>query len=405
LLPTEVAAALPDAEAAAEPAARRQPNAVPSEANVRQPDAEVSSTHIGGYAELHLNMERISGPGSRETTVDFHRFVLFLAHEFTESIRFYSELEVEHAVASSDPKDPGEVEIEQAYVDYLLADKALGLRAGLVLVPMGIINQWHEPPVFHGVERPMVDTVIIPTSWREAAVGVFGEPIEGLRYQLYAMSGLSAAGFSASDGIAEGRTETAEAPADGLAVAARVEYEPSPGLVAGVSAYGGLAGPNAEFFDASGTPGDLNVPVLGVAADARGRVAGFEARAELAYFHIGNTRALRNTADEKGINLGLDVGAAIYGLYGEVAYDVLHSLEMEPQLLPFVRVERYDTMASVSGRPHAASDNAFGVTELALGLSYKPVPQLAFKSDLRFSNPDGPTKANGRFDLGLGVMF
>ncbi len=372
------------------------------------PVLRAGHTSVGGYAELHLNVAHVTGPGARDAQIDLHRFVLFLAHDFNERLRFYSELEVEHAVASS--TDPGEVEVEQAYVDYRAIGDQLGVRAGLVLVPMGIINQWHEPPMFHGVERPMVDTLIIPTTWREAAVGVFGEPLPGLRYQLYLMTALNASGFSVGQGLREGMGETALARANGAALSARIEYEPVLGVLAGLSGYYGKAGPNADLRDSGGTPLHLGVPVAGVAADIRARSHGVEARAELAYFHVGNTAALRAAADSDGKSLGLDVGAALLGYYGELAYDVLYSARIEPALLPFVRLERYDTLASVVGRARTAADAKAAATDVVVGLTFRPVSQVAFKADYRWSNPDGAdasghSDATGQADFGLGVMF
>jgi hypothetical protein len=360
------------------------------------------STSIGGYAELHYSLEHIVGPGESAATVDLHRMVLFVAHRFDQNVRFYTELEIEHAVTSG---GTGAVDLEQAYLDWLLAGEALGLRAGVVLVPMGIVNEWHEPPIFHGVERPNVDRVIMPTTWREAGLGVFGEPVEGLRYQLYLLSGLDPSGFSAEQGIRGGRQSVSQAHADGLALSGRIEIEPVLGLVAGLSGYAGLAGPNAELFDAAGEPLNPDAAVVGGAADVRGRYAGLEARAVIALFGVGDTAELRGAFDPDGNPLELDVGSRIWGGYGELAFDVLHPLRLSHALLPFVRVERYDTLAGISGREEMPEDEAYGITELVAGLTYKPLSQVAFKGDFLLSSPDGPAKTQGRVELGLGLMF
>ncbi len=366
--------------------------------------AATPPTSIGGYAELHYDIDRVSGPGSTQATIDLSRMVLFVGHRFDSRFRFYSEIEVEHAVASSDRE--GEVEIEQAYLDYLLFGRALGVRAGVVLVPMGIINKWHEPPVFHGVERPDVDTVIIPSTWREGGAGVFGEPTEGLRYELYLVGGLDPRGFDAEQSIREGRQEVALAHASGLAVTGRVEAEPMLGAVLGVSGYYGLAGPNATLYDAAGHALELDVPVWGLSADARIRHEGLEARAVAALFGVGETARLRQAYDTDGQPLGIDTGALSWGAYAEVAYDVLRPLvRSDQQLLPFVRLERYDTMAAIRGRARVVADDAYAITDLIMGLSYRPLPQAVFKLDFGLRNPDGTTPTSGRLDLGVGVMF
>lgn len=361
------------------------------------------ATGIGGYGELHYNLKNASGPEDSEGEIDLHRLVLFLSHNFNDRLSFYSEVEVEHAFVGEGA--PGEVGVEQALVDYRLAGDALALRAGVVLVPMGIINQWHEPPIFHGVERPSVDKVIIPSTWREGGIGIFGEPSEGLRYELYVVGGLNAASFRARDGVRGGRQGVAEARADGLAVTGRLELEPTLGVIAGLAAYFGLAGPNADFFDAAGEDLDLDVPVWGASGDVRGRAAGFEARAVVAVFGIGDTVQLRDAHDADGAPLGIDVGSLLWGAYGELAYDVLHTVGTEHQLLPFVRVERYDTLAEVEGRSRTPADDALAVTELAFGLSYRPAPQVVFKGDYILKSPGGPAETTGQLDLGVGVMF
>ena len=132
---------------------------------------------ISGYMEMHLNapLDRVDG----DPILDFHRFVLLFSHSFSDRLRFVGELEVEHAFVEG-LEDAGEVELEQAYIDVLLKP-ALNFRAGMLLVPVGIINERHEPPVFHGVERPFVDTVIVPTTWFEAGAGVHGASDRGSR--------------------------------------------------------------------------------------------------------------------------------------------------------------------------------------------------------------------------------
>lgn len=364
---------------------------------------EADPTGIGGYGELHYGMENIGGPGDAQGQIDLHRLVVFLAHRFDERLRFYSEIEVEHAAAA--PDAPGEVSIEQAYLDYLLLDEALGLRAGIVLVPMGIINQWHEPPVFHGVERPTVDTIIIPSTWREGGIGIFGEPIEGVRYELYLVGGLDPTGFSAEKGIRGGRQGVAEARADGLAVTGRLEVEPELGFVGGISGYVGRSGPNADLFDLQGNEGKLDVPVAGLSWDVRGKGNGVEARAVVSVFSIGDTDELRFAHDASGESLGLDIASLLWGAYAEIAFDVLSGVGTDHQLLPFVRLERYDTMSEVSGRRRTPDDDQYAATEVAFGLSYRPLPQVVFKADYISRDPDAASDGDGRFDLGAGFMF
>jgi len=126
-------------------------------------------TTLGGYGEVHYaNRTGPDTPG----IVDLKRFVVYLAHAFNDQIAFRSELEVEDAKLEG-AQPGGEVALEQAYLDYRLSD-ALTVRTGLVLPPVGIINETHEPPTFNGVDRPGFDHDVIPTTWREIGVGAVG---------------------------------------------------------------------------------------------------------------------------------------------------------------------------------------------------------------------------------------
>ncbi|MEE8119717.1 MAG: porin, partial [Gammaproteobacteria bacterium] len=157
--------------------------------------------------------------------LDFHRFILYLDHEFSDDIRFYSELELEHSVAGEGKN--GEIELEQAYLEF---DLASGLRAkgGLFLVPVGFLNETHEPPVFYGVERNPVERNIIPTTWWEggaALSGEFGTP--GLSFDVALHSGLA---IGPDFSIRGGRQKVSEANANNLAMSGRIKYTGIPGL-------------------------------------------------------------------------------------------------------------------------------------------------------------------------------
>ena len=129
---------------------------------------------FGGYGEIHANF----GEGKAPDQIDIHRLVAYVGYEFNDWIRFHSETEIEHAFVSSE--SGGEISIEQAYLDFLLSDR-LNVRFGRFLTPIGIINRKHEPPTFNGVDRPAVDQLIIPTTWRELGAGVYAAvaPVTG----------------------------------------------------------------------------------------------------------------------------------------------------------------------------------------------------------------------------------
>ena len=364
---------------------------------------EAHATSVGGYGELHVGVIDAPGAQRREATVDLHRLVVFIGHTFGTKARFMSEIEVEHALASEGK--PGEVGVEQAYIEYDVLDDLLKVRAGVLLVPMGIVNQWHEPPIFNGVERPLLDKVIIPSTWREAAVGVTGTPYEGLTYAAYLMSGLDASGFDTSSGLRGGRQSVAKASARGLAIAGRLEYEPTLGVLVGASGYFGNAGPNADLYDINAAYLEADVPVAGGSVDARGIWRGIEARAVFATFSVGDTITLRNSFDDQGNALGLDVASQIMGGYAEAGYNIFETLGVDQRLVAFVRYERTDPVAELTGRSETPADEARRLSTIVAGLTWRPLSPIAIKVDYISSQPDGDTNATQALNFGLGFMF
>jgi len=363
--------------------------------------ARAAKTSVGGYGELHLNVfKEETDPAFAR--LDLHRLVLFIAHNFNDRFRFYTELELEHALVA-EPGGvavPGSFGVEQAFIDWRVLSgisEALYVRGGVVLVPMGIVNQWHEPPIFHGVERPLVDRVIIPTTWREGGIGIWGEPIEGLRYEFYVMSGLDANGFSGSSGLRGGRLQVTTATLNGPAFTGRLEWEPKLGMVLGIAPYFGLAGPREL---------DVNVRVGGAAGDWRIRRKGFESRAVVAYFHVSDTDALRTVLPDQ-TEVVSDVGSNLFGVYGEIAYNVIYYVDTAMELLPFVRIDWFDTTLNESDP--AFDRPAFLVP--TVGISYRPIQQVVLKFDYQavrpssVANPDNAVRNENRWNVGIGWMF
>jgi len=348
---------------------------LPRETAIENPlrrQSAVSETAIGGYGELTLNAPAI-GP----SVIDLRRLVLFVGHNFNERIRFYSELEVEHAVASS--TDQGEFEVEQAYLDGLFS-RHFNLRAGLIIMPVGIINVYHEPPTFNGVDRPDVDVLVIPSTWREAGFGAFGEITEGLSYQVYLTSGFNANGFTAASGIAEGHQEAQLAYAGNFGAVARLTYEPMLATIFGLSAYGGTSGNTLR--DTVG-----RVPLGLFEADARTRYRGFTARAEVAFLFIGDTGALNAaftspTATTEQMD-AIAVASRLRGGYVEAGYNLLRLLApgTMQDVTAFFRYDYANTQASVAAG-FTANPALIRYTE-TVGLVYRPIPEVGIKADYR----------------------
>lgn len=361
----------------------------------RAADESRGHTSIGGYGELMVVGLQSGQGGPRQWTGDVRRIVLFVAHSFTDSIRVYTELELEHAK---------EAEIEQAIVDWTVLDKYLGLRAGLLLMPVGLTNEVHEPPVFNGVVRPRLETVVIPSTWRELGVGFFGNPVEPLRYQVYAVTGLDPLAMDAG-GLSAARGNGMQAKAKAWAAVARVEYEPVMGLVLGASGYASDAGRNGSFYLRDHTPVNVSLPIFGYTIDARFRRAGFELKSIFTEWHIPEAGTLMHTFDEAGkplFDAKKPVPTIMRGAYVEGGYDVLHPFRLSHQLVPFARLEAYSTQAAV---PDGFTANpTYSIREYTFGASYRPIREVVVKGDYQLRNRKaGPDETQVNF--GVGFMY
>ncbi len=349
-----------------------------------------AATTIGGYGEIHYaNSNR---PGARGEG-NVKRFVLYFAHSFSERITFRSELEVEDAKVAGGERG-GEVALEQAYLDFRLGNRAT-MRAGLVLVPMGILNETHEPPTFNGVARADYHSLIIPTTWREIGVGVTGTVpgATGLAYRIYLVNGLLAEGFTAEKGIRGGRQEGREASFANPSLTGRLEYA-RPGLKIGAAAYyGGTANGDPRL----GT-GAFSAPVAMVAADARFDTGPWAFRAEAAVTHLGNAAAI-------GAAFGDAVGSRMTGWYGEAAYNLLHLVSQSSgaKLNGFVRYERLSTQAAVPAG--VIADQAFARRIATVGLTWKPIPDVAIKGDYQLRRNRAKAGQDDIVRLGVGYQF
>ena len=192
-----------------------------------------TKTNIGGYGELHYNNLNATDSTLDSEEIDFHRFVLFFGHDFSDRVSFFSELELEHSLAADGA--PGEVELEQAYINYALND-TMSVKTGLFLMPLGFMNETHEPPTFYGVERNAVENVIIPSTWWEAGAALSGHNESGLSWDVALHSGLAipTTGSNAFR-VRSGRQKVAEAIASDPAMTFRARYSGLPGLDLAVS--------------------------------------------------------------------------------------------------------------------------------------------------------------------------
>jgi hypothetical protein len=340
---------------------------------------------LGGYGELLF--ENFQGGGKRDQ-LDFLRAVLYAGYKFNEDWLFNSEIEFEHAEAGEGKG--GEVALEFAYLDRIWKPE-LNARAGLLLIPMGFLNELHEPTTFVSAKRPGIERVILPTTWRENGAGVWGEAGD-LRYRTYVVNGFDATGFSAG-GLRDGRQSGGQTLAEDLAWTGRLDWVAADELSLGVSAWYGNSGQ-----DQSGVP-DVATAIWDAHAEWRWR--GFQARGLFAHAELDDV-------DDLNASLGLagnqSVGEELEGWYVELGYDVLAALRpgTRQSLVPFVRWETYDTQAEV---PSGFSSNPANDVEIAtFGVAYKPFDQVVFKLDYQDVDNDAGT-GQDQVNLALGYIF
>ncbi len=350
-----------------------------------------SGLSIGGYGEGFYT-DYTANKGDLKNTVDLTRLVLYVGYKFNDWIVLNNEFEWEHASSGVGDEVKGEISAEFSTLDFFLHKKA-NIRAGLMLMPMGFINEIHEPVTFHGNHRPDVERIIIPSTWAELGAGLFGEIVPGLQYRMYAVNGLNAKGFS-SAGIAEGKQEGSLAHAEDYAFVGRLDYQPkfAPGVKLGASSYVGDAGQGQFYLGRK-----VNVLTQLYEIHAQWHWRGLEMRALGAMGFIGN-------ADVVSAANGETVGSQNYGWYTEAAYDVMPYLwkDSTHYLAPFFRYERYNTQASV---PQGfAADKTWDRWIYQAGLTYKPIPNIALKADYRNINSAGGPQPH-EFNLGVGFIY
>ena len=338
---------------------------------------------IGGYGEmLYQHFE----DDAKTDELDFLRWVFYTGYKFNEKFVFNSEIEIEHAADDQE----GEVAVEFAYVDYL-ASPELNLRAGMVLVPVGLINELHEPTTYLSARRPDVENRILPTTWRENGAGVFGD-VGPVSYKAYVINGFDATGFT-SAGLRGGRQKGSKAKAESLAGVGRLDYTAVPGLIVGGSTYYGDSG---QDIDA-----DVTTFLYEGHVDWKWRgldVRGLAVAAQLD--DVEELNAILASDAEVAIEDFDSVGEEMVGWYVQVGYDIFSVISPgEASLTPFVRYEEYNTQESVPSGFTASGKN--DVEIMTVGASYKPITELAIKAEYQFyDNAAGSVEDQANVSLG-----
>ena len=343
---------------------------------------------LGGYGQTWLQVF-----DHKQDKWDYLRFVLYAGYKFTDNLLLNVEIEIEHA---------DEVFLEFATIDYLYRPE-FNFRFGMVLMPVGFVNEIHEPPYYYGNQRPVVEQTIIPTTWRENGAGIFGEFADGaVQYRLYTTTNLSAgntkgisgtaSGFSSS-GVRGGRQKGSRTLAD-MAVVARVDATPMNGLLVGGSVVRGDTGQGLSFGDSK----------------AAATMTMWEGHAQYQFRSL-HLRALyvRNSIEDTDIlsaHFEQGISEIQWGWYGEIAYDILPAFNPDTRLglVPFVRYERFNTQEEVPAG--FTPDETKNRTVVTTGVSFYVHPNVVFKIDYRqFDSKGGDISSNNDLNIGVGYAF
>lgn len=338
---------------------------IPSSSATSSSSSSNSGVGLGGYGELHFNI-------GKKDQIDFHRWVLFVDKEFNDNVRFLSEIELEHSIAGEGKA--GEVELEQAYIEFDIneTDKA---KAGLFLIPVGILNETHEPATFYGVERNGVEKNIIPSTWWEGGLAYTHTNQNGWAFDTAIHSGLFVpTSGSKAYNIRSGRQKVGKAEFSDAAVTGRATYSGMPGVQFGVSA-------QYQQDVAQSSIAETNDATLFTAhTDIKRGNFGF--RALYARWDISGAAPAAIGADEQ------------YGFYLEPSYRFATE---RGDVGFFARYSAYDTKAGDS----ASSKDAF----YDIGVNYWPLENVVFKADLQFTDFANSSKDEEIINLGVGYHF
>ncbi len=358
---------------------------------------------IGGYGEVHYN-QPINSNAKSLGTLDVHRMIMFLGYNFSNKTQFVSEIEFEYAK---------ELWVEQMFLQHKI-NKYLNFRAGLLLIPMGIINEYHEPTTFNGVERPIIDNKIAPSTWREIGFGFSGNVLQAkTKYQLYVVNGLNGYDnnvglFSGSKTLREGRQKGSKAYFSSPSFTSKIEFYGIKNMNIGVSGFFGKSQSrlynnlhnDSTVLIQKADSSIVNIAMVG--ADIRYKLKGIKLTGQLYYTQIGNTEQYNKFTSQNGKYN--DLGSAMIGYYGEIGYNVSQTVKnIKSELMPFVRYEVYNTHQSVENI--ISKNDKYNNTVITTGLTYTLVKGAVLKADMQFSKSKADEKYSKVFNAGFGIMF
>jgi hypothetical protein len=364
-----------------------------------------AATTVSAYGEIGYSHPTKS---AKDTNTDVQRAVIGMQHRFDDRTKMVAEWEWEHAITSSD--DSGESEVEQLWLEREF-DNGIRGRAGLFLMPVGLINQNHEPTAYYGVYRPDVDTKIVPSTWREVGLGLSGDTSFGLNWDVALTTAPNLSKWDPSSTEGRDRGPLQSIHGEGQFAAARdiggvvaLNYRGVPGLLVGGSVvYDNIGQQQPDFLG-------NNSKLLMLDLHARYQIAGWDFAGEWIRGTISNTEALNASFAASSIPNPTLVPHLFYGGYVQAAYNVWHKDDYT--LVPFVRYEVLNTAAGF-GSLSAAAGGVKNPNEKiwTVGASLKIGEGIVLKADYRgykqnkLPDPEEHFNLGNSVNLGVGFAF
>ena len=364
-----------------------------------------SKTIISGYGSIFYQHDQNEQKG----IINLERFVFFIGHQFNNKIAFFSETEVEDAkISGGEPG--GEISLEQAFIRFKLNSRQY-IVAGLFTPRIGMLNENHLPVNFNGVERPIVEQIVIPATWRELGIGFYSQAANlPLNYSIALINGLDASRFEHGSGIREGRAEGKLASANNLAVTASLQYFLSD-FKFQVSGYAGGTTPfgRREADSLTLKSGFFGAPIYLTEGNIQYARHGFTSKAIFSYISYPEAVTTNKV-------FATNIASSMYGGYVEAGYNLFASSKNEKlqskELNVFARYEMLDLNNTIPS--NAIYDGTEKQHHLIAGVGYLPIPNVVIKADVRLmhTGPVNPAlttlpynKNNTFINLGIGYSF
>lgn len=394
---------------------------------------------FGGYGEMlaswkNYGINRFDGTSGGNTrthraTIAIPRFVLAFDYKFNKNWILGAEIEFEaggvgtavelenseNGEYETEIEKGGEVALEQFHITRLILPQ-LNVRVGHMILPVGLTNAHHEPINFFGTFRPEAETTMLPSTWHETGIeifGSFGRRYTRFDYQVMVVAGLNANGFDRNEWIKGGKPGIFEVDNfTSPGYVARLDYSGVPGLRTGFSLYychnAGANSDKEQTYKAIG-----RIPVAIFTWDAQYRNRYVTARANVTYGYLGNSEALslanRSLSNKSPYSRLVPIAKNTLSYGAEAGFNIASVGGRGcPVIYPFARYEYYNPQLRGSGRQ--TMDKRLEVSQWQVGLNWFALPNLVVKGDYTHRSIGtnkifGSSVYNAESEFSIGIAY